>query len=409
MSSWHQVQIGEVAEILDGPHATPKTVDAGPIFLGIAALQQGRINLGETRHVTAEDFKTWTRRVRPQPGDVVFSYETRIGEAAIIPEGLECCLGRRMGLVRADRGRLDPRFFLYTYLSPSYQEFLRSRTITGATVDRIALTEFPGFPILLPPISEQRAIASILGAIDDKIDLNRQMNETLEAMARAIFKDWFVDFGPVRAKAEGCQPHGLAPDIAALFPNALDGEDKPVEWQAVSLGHVCQLKRGYDLPTAQRESGPYPIVSSSGISGAHSSFMAQAPGVVTGRYGTIGEVFFVEENFWPLNTALYVHDYKNNEPRYVYYLLRGVDFTRYSDKGAVPGINRNHLHDHPVVCAPLPVQHAFVETLRSFWEKQQANRAESDTLAALRNLLLPKLMSGEIRIQDAEALVSEAA
>lgn len=264
-------------------------------------------------------------------------------------------------------------------------------------------------PLPIPPKPEQRLIASFLSALDDKIDLNRRMNETLEAMARAIFKDWFVDFGPVRAKAEGRQPPSLAPDIAALFPDALDDEDKPVGWQALSLGRVCQLKRGYDLPTAQRESGPYPVVSSSGCSGAHSSFMAQAPGVVTGRYGTIGEVFFVEENFWPLNTALYVHDYKNNQPRFVYYMLRCVDFTRYSDKGAVPGINRNHLHEHTVVCAPPPIQNAFVQTLRPFWEKQRANQAESDTLTALRNLLLPKLMSGEIRIRDAEKALEPVA
>src|SRR5690606_2470882 len=100
--------------------------------------------------VTLEDFKTWTRRVKPQAGDIVFSYETRLGEAAMIPEDFECCLGRRMGLVRTDRTRLDPRFFLYTYLSPYFQDLIRSRTIHGATVDRIALKEFPSFQIPLP-------------------------------------------------------------------------------------------------------------------------------------------------------------------------------------------------------------------------------------------------------------------
>jgi type I restriction enzyme, S subunit len=139
MVEWPQVSIGEVADIFDGPHATPATVKSGPIFLGIGALQNGRINLGETRHVTPEDFKTWTRRVKPQQDDVVFSYETRLGEAAIIPAEFECCLGRRMGLVRAHRSKLNPRFFLYFYLSPDFQEFLRSRTVNGATVDRIAL------------------------------------------------------------------------------------------------------------------------------------------------------------------------------------------------------------------------------------------------------------------------------
>ncbi|MDH4082772.1 MAG: restriction endonuclease subunit S [Nitrospira sp.] len=149
------VPIGDVAEVFDGPHATPKTVDAGPVFLGISALQDGKINLGETRHVTPQDFRQWTRRVKPQTDDVVFSYETRLGQAAIIPEGLECCLGRRMGLVRVNRKRVDPRFFVYQYISPPFRKFLDSKTVRGATVDRIALKEFPSFPVSLPSLAEQ--------------------------------------------------------------------------------------------------------------------------------------------------------------------------------------------------------------------------------------------------------------
>ena len=154
------VAIGDVADVFDGPHATPKTVDVGPIFLGIGALQDGSLILGKTRHVTTEDFRQWTRRVKPETDDVVFSYETRLGQAAIIPKGLECCLGRRMGLVRVDRKRVDPRYFLYQYLSPPFRNFLSSRTVRGATVDRIPLKEFPSFPILLPSLAEQEHIAN---------------------------------------------------------------------------------------------------------------------------------------------------------------------------------------------------------------------------------------------------------
>jgi type I restriction enzyme S subunit len=169
------VQIGDVAEVFDGPHATPKTVDAGPVFLGISALQDGRVNLGETRHVTLEDFRHWTRRVKPQTDDIVFSYETRLGQAAIIPKGLECCLGRRMGLVRVDRKRLDPRFFVYQYISPPFRGFLDSRTVRGATVDRIALKEFPSFPINLPSLSEQEQMA-------DRFDTLREETQRLASI-----------------------------------------------------------------------------------------------------------------------------------------------------------------------------------------------------------------------------------
>ena len=169
------VPIGDVGEVFDGPHATPRTVNEGPIFLGISALQDGQVNLGETRHVTPDDFQRWTRRVKPQSGDVVFSYETRLGQVAIIPNGLECCLGRRMGLVRVDRARIDPRFFVYQYLSPTFRSFLDSRTVHGATVDRIAIKEFPSVPIRVPGLAEQQHIV-------DRLDALREECQRLESL-----------------------------------------------------------------------------------------------------------------------------------------------------------------------------------------------------------------------------------
>ena len=218
-SSWKVSIIRSVADgIYDGPHATPKKTETGPVFLGISCLDRGRLDLASVEHLSENDFQKWTRRVTPQEDDIVFSYETRIGEVAIVPRGLKCCLGRRMALVRLNQERMDPRFFLYYYLSPAFQEFLISRTIPGSTVDRILLTEFPKFPIAVPPLAEQRAIARILGALDDKIELNRRMNHTLEAMAQALFKSWFVDFDPVIAKREGRKPAGMDEATAALFP-----------------------------------------------------------------------------------------------------------------------------------------------------------------------------------------------
>ncbi|PJC85597.1 restriction endonuclease subunit S [Vibrio sp. HA2012] len=115
-------------------------------------------------------------------------------------------------------------------------------------------------------------------------------------------------------------------------------------WIEIPLGDFIELKRGYDLPKSKRLVGQVPIVSSAGISDYHSESKVEGPGVVTGRYGTIGEVFYIEEDFWPLNTTLYVTDFKGNCPEFVYYLLKTFDFHKYSDKAAVPGVNRNHLH-----------------------------------------------------------------
>jgi hypothetical protein len=156
--------------------------------------------------------------------------------------------------------------------------------------------------LMVPSIEEQRAIAGILGTLDDKIELNRRTNETLEAMASALFKSWFVDFDPVRAKAAGKKPSGMDAETAALFPSELvesEMGDIPKGWPLGSLGTVMELKRGYDLPQGDRREGQVPIVSSGGHSGFHHEAMARAPGIVTGRYGTIGRVFLVREDFWP--------------------------------------------------------------------------------------------------------------
>jgi type I restriction enzyme S subunit len=184
--------------------------------LGIDAIQNGSINLGNTRHVTAEDFRRWTRRVVPRANDVVFSYETKIGEAAIIPEGLQCCLGRRMGLVRPDANHIIPRFFLYQYIATPFQEFLRTQTIRGATVDRISIREFPSFPITVPPLPEQRRIVRILDEALAAIVIAKANAEKNLQNARALFES----------------------HLNAVFTQR--GED----WKEDLLGSVCEIKHG---------------------------------------------------------------------------------------------------------------------------------------------------------------------
>lgn len=128
------------------------------------------------------------------------------------------------------------------------------------------------------------------------------------------------------------------------------------EWSTGKLGEFVELKRGYDLPQAKRQSGSIPLVSSSGVTDRHNVAMVKGPGVVTGRYGTIGQVFYIEKDFWPLNTTLYVKDFKGNDQKFIHYFLQTLDFNAYSDKAAVPGVNRNHLHEAVVSIPPISVQ-----------------------------------------------------
>lgn len=167
---WSQVAIQEFGEVFDGPHATPKTVDEGPLFLGISSLVDGRIELTKTRHVTETDFQKWTKRVVPRQNDVVFAYETRLGQIGLIPEGMKCCLGRRMGLVRLDETKIRPEYFVLCYLSPRFQRFIAEKTVKGATVDRISVKDFPSFPFPLPDIESQDLIIENLHAIRKQHD-----------------------------------------------------------------------------------------------------------------------------------------------------------------------------------------------------------------------------------------------
>lgn len=158
-------------------------------------------------------------------------------------------------------------------------------------------------------------------------------------------------------------------------------------WRHCQLGDVIELKRGYDLPQKERQPGIIPLVSSSGVSDTHAVAKVKGPGVITGRYGTIGTVYFVEEDFWPLNTTLYVRNFKGNDPRFVSYFLRGIDFHAYSDKAAVPGLNRNDLHQAKVLFPPLPEQRAIAATLGALDDKIELNRKMNTTLEAMARAL----------------------
>ncbi|MBI2889233.1 MAG: restriction endonuclease subunit S [Nitrospirae bacterium] len=147
-----------------------------------------------------------------------------------------------------------------------------------------------------------------------------------------------------------------------------------MSWRTAHLGDVLTLKRGHDLPDSQRQDGDVPVVSSSGITGQHNESKARAPGVVTGRYGTLGDVFYIEQDYWPLNTALYVVDFKGNHPRFAAYFLQNVLRDYQSDKAAVPGVNRNVLHELKVRCPDTTLQAHIADILSAYDDLIENNR-----------------------------------
>lgn len=160
-----------------------------------------------------------------------------------------------------------------------------------------------------------------------------------------------------------------------------------IGWKISSLGEQINLKRGYDLPSKNRQDGKIPIFSSSGFSGYHNESMSDGPGVITGRYGTIGQVFYSGGAYWPLNTTLYVQDFKENDTKFIFYYLQQLDWEKYSDKSAVPGVNRNDVHQEQISIPSVPEQKAIAAVLSSLDDKIDLLHRQNKTLEAMAEAL----------------------
>lgn len=303
---------------------------------------------------------------------------------------------------------LDHRFLKYVLLGER-GSFLRFAS--GTTHQTIYFPEVKAFHIALPPLRTQREIVDVLSSLDDRIDLLRQTNATIESIAQALFKSWFIDFDPVRAKAEGREPEGMDADTAALFPAEFEESALgaiPKGWKAGVVESLLVLQRGFDLPATKRTPGEFPVLAASGPSGTHDEFMVAGPGVTTGRSGVIGNVYFVCDDFWPLNTSLWVKEFKVATPAYAYQFLKTLDLKRFNAGSAVPTLNRNHVHAQPALIPPQLLVDAYTTVASALLGRTRENEKQANTLSQLRDTLLPHLISGKLRLPEAEAQLSEA-
>lgn len=190
-----RIVIKEICEVYDGPHATPKKTVDGPVYLGIDAItDDGKINAKEFAHLSEEDYIKWTKRVTPQYGDIVFSYEATLGRYALIPKDFYGCLGRRLAIIRNVSKDIDTLWLYYYFLSPEWKQFIQSKIIKGSTVNRISVEDFPTYTVPNISIKVQCKIANILSKIDEKIALNNNINDNLEQQVAAIYDYWFTQF-----------------------------------------------------------------------------------------------------------------------------------------------------------------------------------------------------------------------
>ena len=249
----------------------------------------------------------------------------------------------------------------------------------GSAVPSLTTEVLNKVEINVPDEATQIEIAHILTSLDDKIELNLQMNQTLEAMAQAVFKEWFVNFN---------------------FPNFDDELENglPKGWRIGRTDDLFILQRGFDLPAITRTEGTYPVVAASGISTYHHEYKVKGPGVTTGRSGVLGKVYYITEDFWPLNTSLFIKEYKNSTPLFAYHILREMKLLQLNGGSAVPTLNRNDVHGIECIIPHISIINQFEIIAKDMFKKIQENKIQIQALTQIRDTLLPKLMSGKLKL-----------
>ena len=450
---WPVSTIGEVSEkVAMGPFGSAIKVETFvpegvPIISG-KHLHGARVDDTSGFNFITEEHARRLANANVRRGDIVFTHAGNIGQAAYIPEHSEFSryvISQRQFYMRCDRFKAIPEYIVTFFKSPEGQhKLLANASQVGVPSIARPVTYLRTVEIPLPTLPEQRAIAHILGTLDDKIELNRRMNETLEAMARAFFKSWFVDFDPVRAKAALKQhatnhsppPHQPTPDgassatplqggsdwaverarayldqmdpkIADLFPDSLVDSELgkiPEGWDVMILGDLLELTYGKALKSDNREQyGDIPVYGSNGQVGWHNMNLVRGPGIIVGRKGNPGTVTWAHSNFFPIDTTFYVVPRNDKDILYfLYFALKSQNLSSLAADSAVPGLNRNLAYMNRQVTPAGHLIESFNNFVFPIFSRSHDLEAESCTLTSLRDTLLPKLISGELRVKEAE-------
>lgn len=435
---WQQMTLEKSMEaIIDYRGKTPKKTSFGIPLITAKIVKDGTIhNIKE--YIATKDYDSWMRRGIPKPGDVVMTTEAPLGEIAQL-DNRKVALAQRLITLRGNSKILDNNYLKFLMQSSFVQDQLHARA-TGTTVLGIKQSELRKINLVIPPLPEQKSIARILSSLDDKIELNRQMNETLEAIGQTIFKSWFVDFDPVRAKMEGRQPAGMDAATADLFPNEFEESSLgliPKGWKVKTVGDLVHIKHGYAFKGEFfRTESPGDILLTPGNFAIGGGFKEDK---FKYYIGEVPEEFVLDEGdllvsmtdltkagdtlgypalIPPPRKGLYLHNQrlgkviiKPNVPVskfHLYYLLR-TDEYRQEVLASATGTTVKHTSPDRIKKFKFPFPNnetslRFGEVIAPLYEKFSANQEESRTLAAIRDTLLPKLMAGEIQVKDLENL-----
>ena len=346
--------------------------------------------------------------------DIIFTHAGNIGQVSYIPDNSKYknyIISQRQFYLRCNERAL-PEYVAYYFKSRKGKfSLLANSSQVGVPSIAQPVSYLKSIKIPLPEKKVQLAIVNILCSFDDKIELNRKMNETLEEMAQAVFQDWFVDFGPVKRKAKGITDPvailgGLIPNpaqaqkIASLFPDQFAEDGLPLGRKIIKLQDILELEYGKSLPQKRRVKGSIPVYGSGGITGYHNECLIDGPSIIIGRKGSIGTIYWENSPSFPIDTVFYV---ESEFPLiYLYFLLKQFDLKAMNTDAAVPGLNRNNVYRLQIPYLNKTVIEKYASLMTPLFSYCRSNLDQNHTLAEMRDLLLPKLMSGEISVDDLE-------
>jgi type I restriction enzyme S subunit len=420
--------------LIDCVHKTPAAQLVGYPYVAIPQMKNGRVDFSDARRISHADFVEWTKKARPQVHDVVLSRRTNPGVTATFGTDVDFALGQNLVLLRADGAVVNPEFLRWLVVCPDWWAEIEKYNNVGAVFDSLKCADVPNFRLPIPAKPVQISISELLGSMDDKIELNRRMNETLEAMAQAIFRDWFVDFGPVRRKLAGAtdpvaimgglmRDPASAAELARLFPDVLSDADVPEGWSEPPLSEHLEIIGGGTPKTSNPAywGGDVPwfsvvdtpsgsdvfvfdtekTITPAGLAGSSVRLIPAGTTIISAR-GTVGNLAIAGQDMTFNQSCYALQSARGEHPCFVYLLAaHAVDQLRSMAHGSVfSTITRQTFDAMSFASPPLAVLEGIEGLLSPLFLRIKAAVAENRTLAETRDYLLPRLMSGEVRVQD---------
>lgn len=361
--------------VVDCPHSTPTWTEHGKIVIRNNNIKNGRIDFTSPSFTDDEHFAQRIKRAVPKAGDIVITREAPMGEVGMIPEGIECCLGQRMVLLRANERICDKHYLLYGLQSQVVQHQISWSEGTGTTVSNLRIPHLEQIRVPYVPLNQQKKISSVLYALEDKIENNRKLNDNLEQQVSAIYQAWFEEFLLSGGSCPSRWKHGILADIA----NITSGKRPPVKF----------LER--------TENAVVPIVGAASIMGYTSAVNHTDKILVTGRVGTHGVIQRFSSPCWTSDNTLVI---TSNLYEYTYQLLKRIDYHSMNRGSTQPLITQSDMNKVPILIPDSETLTAFELLAGQLMKQYQSNLLENGKLAELRDTLLPKLISGAIDVSN---------